>query len=1393
MTRKLIYITVLLATAGGMTWWLYPGRDRDSIVRPFSKNPAEEIKLQEEQLHENPGDIPTLKRLVELHRMLGQHEQEFARLKELKELQPKDLEIRDMLIDFHGRQQQVHELIAELEALCRLVERTDPVDRERLANAYRRLATLYVITNQTDKRVTLLHKYCRLRPSNEQLCMEYIDVLLKSGQRDSLKDGLETAIVRFPQNTSLADGVMQLYLADKDYALAESFALERIEKAPSAESWELYLSVLQRQLDKNGKQQLYFDEYLRAFEDYPREIPLEPVLNLALESGELDFVAEALRRWKTLVPQSKEAWDYHLTRLLPRQKIKTVRRAELYVAAAREIPQRLSYKAQAARLYMEAEEWQKAIGLWKDLLKLARKDSYFMAYLDCLAQSDQQEYRRELIVAHNAHPSHKAIALRYADELVHDRNWRGILEIYGRQTEMAGSDFRALEATIAKLISDRQMNEAYTAAKAANAAFPKHDPFLQSCAEIAELQGRYAEAADFWQQLVDRHPAKIRFQEGQFRALSLLPDKSRFLAEVEAHNCVLPTQALLLDAAHAAQKARRYPLAVMLWDRLIAEEPEAYAHYRNRLECLKHEPELGHMKSLVATAIRFPDKPVMAQAILAKIDANAPIVDVFQLVSYAERADQQPVPNRIAMVQGYDYIKLRNKQRTLLNELRTEAPENKEVAEGLIQMHFANRIWDQARPLVLDLLAREPGNERYQALRRQLARQTREWSYLIPALNALLKEDPTNENALHELANYHRDHGKAEDAIDYFQRLHKLAPQKIRYRHELVDLLADAGRYEEAAALLDPVRGRLAPDRLILLAELYRFLGRLSKAQTLRNEIVEKTSSATVLASFGQKMVKRNLLIDAEKAYRKVLKINPKHQGALLALARLCTGDDRVPDAIRFYHRYLELRPNDPAMQIAIGEVEAMRGDYDQAAIHFDTALALLDKTEPLLRARALAGLGQVQVAIPEFEAAVEKNPENGYAWSDYADMLIRADRLDEAETVIDRAPKEQHLARNFSLLALAHQKQGHYGEAERLLRYVQRFYARRETVSMQLANVLEIRDNWHAALQEYRFVADSDFMDERQRSLAARKAKAITRDNRPRFDADVGQTENGDDENRLARVQFHSPLSPWLDLDADLHHRQLSGNGFTGYRNVDEQYSGLRTAFTVRPGTGFRYQLGLHYEQAVDDPIYGFSGELSYQEASWDTRLGAVWQDPVLDPVAVVPYDGAQDRIYWTWRWAPVDGFRVKAQADWTEQYLLNPPASANEDFFDSTTVFIDLEYRFAPQLAVFYRFSTMNGNQNASYDEEIDLIEKHRLNSLGLRFDLALTSRLKLTAAYATGHDDELDLAVEDYQRFRLGIAYRFSDTFECGLLHRNASESLTGTRGNHRETTLTITWRF
>ena len=147
---------------------------------------------------------------------------------------------------------------------------------------------------------------------------------------------------------------------------------------------------------------------------------------------------------------------------------------------------------------------------------------------------------------------------------------------------------------------------------------------------------------------------------------------------------------------------------------------------------------------------------------------------------------------------------------------------------------------------------------------------------------------------------------------------------------------------------------------------------------------------------------------NAELGFRKFLKVQPRHVGALNLLTVALMSMERFKDAEPVIAKAIELNKGSDTSFYNYGLVLKKVGKPEIALQQFDQAIRLNANVADTWNNRGTVrnDLGQYDLAIPDFDKALALNPNYAEAWHNKARSLIELKRFDEALPLVEKAMK---------------------------------------------------------------------------------------------------------------------------------------------------------------------------------------------------------------------------------------------------------------------------------------------------------------------------------------------------------------------------------------------------
>lgn len=212
------------------------------------------------------------------------------------------------------------------------------------------------------------------------------------------------------------------------------------------------------------------------------------------------------------------------------------------------------------------------------------------------------------------------------------------------------------------------------------------------------------------------------------------------------------------------------------------------------------------------------------------------------------------------------------------------------------------------------------------------------------------------------------------------------------------------------------------------------------------------------------------LLHEAAEAYKRVLRINPRHSQSINMLAVIALEDGQPEEAERFARMAIGINPENPgyynnlglalqdlvkieeaaaafqqALQIRSDFVDALlnlgnafkfQGNLEKAIGAYKNALSLQPDDPDILNNLGNASRDQenIPAAIEYYQRSIEVNPLGIEALSNIARLFFQANRLAEARQTVNEILKLDRSAQTKLFLATIEYREGNYSNAKKVL-----------------------------------------------------------------------------------------------------------------------------------------------------------------------------------------------------------------------------------------------------------------------------------------------------------------------------------------------------------------------
>ena len=527
------------------------------------------------------------------------------------------------------------------------------------------------------------------------------------------------------------------------------------------------------------------------------------------------------------------------------------------------------------------------------------------------------------------------------------------MERLGKVREAAGMYQGAIDSDTNHAGARAALGRVFVFAGAPQKALELVEPALAKNANDAELLTVRAAARSQLDQrdaaLVDAEAA-VKLAPTNENAVALLASIYRQGNDAPRAVALLRTT---LEKAPAATELRQVLslLYLSLGDKVGAET--------EMRKIIEQRPEDARARYSLAIFLAGEKRLDDAETVLKEAIAAAPDNDDAKLV-YADFLSTQREPARgVAALEGFireapDNYDLRLglgalQQRTG-NNAKAIAVYQEVIAragtkpQGLIArnrvaaMYAAERKNDAARKLVQEVLAENPRDNDALLLRGNLAMQGNDPAAAIGDLRAVLRDQPEAVPVLRALARAHVANHEPALAEETLQRAVALSPGDPDVRVELAQMLAQAGKSEQALPLIEQTV-RDNPTHVLareMLVRMYLARADYPAARVAAEDLKTLAPTKAVgfyLAGIAAQAEKRGA--DAQASFEQALQLQPDAADALAALARLHVTAGHPERAQAAVEQVLARNPDNFAARNLLGELHLASKEFAPAQQEF--------------------------------------------------------------------------------------------------------------------------------------------------------------------------------------------------------------------------------------------------------------------------------------------------------------------------------------------------------------------------------------------------------------------------------------------------------------------------
>mgnify|MGYP003667102953 FL=1 len=338
----------------------------------------------------------------------------------------------------------------------------------------------------------------------------------------------------------------------------------------------------------------------------------------------------------------------------------------------------------------------------------------------------------------------------------------------------------------------------------------------------------------------------------------------------------------------------------------------------------------------------------------------------------------------------------------------SEFPKNyPESLYYLAAIHADKGQSEKALNLVNQYLLMKPENPAGSKLAARLELGKKNFQSAERLLLPVLQQDGTDVDALNLLANARLGQGKNDSGIDLLTKIVELKPKSNDAKARLGAAYLASGNEELGIETLQAILEKSPSyDNADTLIVMY-YLGQedIPSAIQAASEYTKRNPKAKSYVLLARTHLVNDDKDQAKAAFDKALELKPGDPISGISLAEYALADKDYDAARGYYQQILEHDPAHMETRMRVAATYAMEGKDKEMLDSLDATLAAYPRAmEPrLVKARYFIARGEMEKAIPLFEALSEEQREHPDALETIATFELTTSRFNQAVGTISR------------------------------------------------------------------------------------------------------------------------------------------------------------------------------------------------------------------------------------------------------------------------------------------------------------------------------------------------------------------------------------------------------
>jgi tetratricopeptide (TPR) repeat protein len=314
--------------------------------------------------------------------------------------------------------------------------------------------------------------------------------------------------------------------------------------------------------------------------------------------------------------------------------------------------------------------------------------------------------------------------------------------------------------------------------------------------------------------------------------------------------------------------------------------------------------------------------------------------------------------------------------------------------------------------------------------------------------------------------------GDRADGLHVLDELAQLPGDRGETTLQEAQLLNGAGLHQEALKRIELAESaKSSSSPLVFEKAIALFgVGRYNEAAEVLTEAAPEEQNLNSALLLGSAQALAGDLPEAVKTLQAAIQLAPLQPEPYYRLALVFMQGYRNQDALQVLTGGLSVIPNSPLLLYAMGVVDEVSGRYEQAITFVRKSLEVQHDQPQVwgLRAELYEDLGQYQQAEESYQTAINlsASPE---ITAEYADLLVKLRRLDDAEKVLHDALSNGRQDPDLDrALGKLYNAEGRYGRAQGFLERAVSLAPADAAAHFALATCLQHLGKTNEARQEY-------------------------------------------------------------------------------------------------------------------------------------------------------------------------------------------------------------------------------------------------------------------------------------------------------------------------------------